>query len=97
MRISIYIKFDEDVLKEYTPNPLYEYAEMIEILRAHGFVHCKPTDIGFINDDATEEDAKKAIAEVLNTVPFLDLDGAITELEISEIGETVPFDFKDLK
>lgn len=92
MRISIYIKFNEDILKEYTPNPLYEYAEMIEILRAHGFVHSKPTDIGFINDNATVEDAKKAIEEVLNTVPFLDLEGAMTECEISKIGKTEHID-----
>ena len=78
MRISIYIKFNEDVLKEYTPNPLYEYAEMIEILRAHGFVHSKPTDMGFIKDNATVDDAKKAMSEVLENVPFLSLKGAIT-------------------
>ena len=88
MRISISIKLDEEKLKEHTPNPIYEYAELIDVLREFGFVHRTHMDIGFTNDDATEELAKKAIAAALKRISWLSIEGLITECSVVELGDT---------
>lgn len=97
MKISIKIKLDDKKLKKCTPNPIYEYAELIEVLREHGFVHKSPLDFGFINDDAKEEQAKQAIADAFDRLGWLDED-LITEFRVEKIGESfefsAPFDFK---
>lgn len=91
MRISIDIKLSEKKLKKYTPNPIYEYAELIEVLREHGFVHRTSSDFGFINDDATEEHAKKAISDALARLSWLSIKGLINECRIVEVGDTIDF------
>ncbi|MDE6667495.1 MAG: hypothetical protein K2K38_04000 [Clostridia bacterium] len=88
MKMSISIKLDEKKLKKYTPNPIYEYAELIEVLREHGFVHRNPMDIGFINEDATEELAQKAISDALERLSWLNTEGIIIECCAEEIGDT---------
>ena len=92
MRLSLNIKIDESKLRKHTPNPIFEYAEMIEVLRAHGFVHRTPSDIGFMNVNATFEDAEKAIVDVVNKVPLLAAEGVIIECETIELGDTTHFD-----
>ena len=91
MRLSLNIKIDDNKLRKHTPNPIFEYAEMIEVLRAHGFVHRTPADIGFMNVNATFDDAEKAIIDVVSKVPLLALEGVIIECETIELGDTTQF------
>lgn len=95
MRLSLNIKIDESKLKRHTPNPIFVYAEMIEVLRAHGFVHRTPADIGFMNVNATFEDAEKTIIDVVNRVPLLAEEGVIIECETIELGDTTQYNFNN--
>ena len=96
MHLSLKIKIDEKKLKKISPNPIYEYAELIEVLREHGFVHQSPLDYGFINNDATEEQAKQAMADAFDRLLWLDED-MLTECRVVEVGETfdITFPFND--
>ena len=87
MRLSIQIKINEKELKKYTPNPIYEYSELIEVFREFGFVHRTPRDIGFVNADATKAYAEKAIKEAMERVDWLGIDGMVTECQIWELSE----------
>lgn len=89
MRLSIHIKFNEKKLKKFSPNLIYEYAELIEIFREHGFVHRNGGDIGFINENATKEDAEKAIGDAAVRLHWVQ--DTVTECEISELGERRDF------
>ena len=89
MKISINIKLNGKKLKKYTPNPIYEYAELIEVLREHGFVHRTSSDIGFINDDATEELAQQAISDALARLSWLNEKGVLVECFAEEVGDTI--------
>ncbi len=92
MKISLSIKLDEKKLKKCMPNPIYAYAELIEVLREHGFVHQSPLDVGFINNDATEELALKALSDALDRLLWLD-ESMITECRVAEIGESFDITF----
>ncbi|MDE7372719.1 MAG: hypothetical protein K2N18_01510 [Clostridia bacterium] len=94
MRLSISIKLNDEKLGEYTPNHIYEYAELIEILREHGFVHKTCMDIGFIKENANEGDAEKAIKDAVERLHWLG--EAIVECECVELGEKVSFSADDL-
>lgn len=93
MRISIKIKLNEKKLKKFMPNPIYQYAELIEVLREHGFVHKTPLDFGFINDDATVEQVRIAIADALEKLGWLNIEGMIAEFKAVELGESVDITF----
>lgn len=95
MRLSLNIKIDDSKLRKHTPNPIFEYAEMIEVLRAHGFVHRTPSDIGFMNVNATFDDAEKAIVDVISKVPLLAAEGVIIECETIELGDTTQFNINN--
>ena len=94
MRLSISIKLDDEKLKWYTPNHIYEYAELIEILREHGFVHKTCMDHGFIKENAQENDAENAIKDAVERLHWLG--DAIVECECVELGETVSLSSDDL-
>ncbi len=86
MRISISVKLNNRKLRKVTPNVIYEYAELVEILREHGFLHRTCLDIGFTNDNATMEDAKNTLLDAAEKLGWLE--DCLVEWEAVELGET---------
>lgn len=90
MRLSIHLKLDDKKMKKYfaIDNVIYEYAQIIEVLHEHGFVHRGPLDSGFINVNATSvEDAQTAIKDLYEKIDWFE--DFVVECNCYETGEPV--------
>lgn len=94
MKLSLYIELNAKKLKKVTPSPIFAYAELIEVLREHGFVHRTQMDRGFINDDSTVELVREMIDDAKERLWWLNEKDIVKDCFVEERQE--PTDLRPL-